>query len=230
MHKGFLPDCVDNSLLHTRACIYPQPGTHSVTRDETQEAIAEWLGQVAKMTNKSLTQIARKAGVNQTTVTRAYKNPENYQNVMSTSTIMRIVNEHKVPPPPLPGFGQAVGFAEPEVIPIEDPDLRGDDLTPDQYAIEVNTRAMMDAGYMPGDMMLVDMAETPRDGDAVIAQNYDNQQGTAETVFRRFKPPHLVAISPDHDQFEPLYVDGKKVMIVGVVVKSWRCRKHSNAA
>ncbi len=47
---------------------------------------------------------------------------------------------------------------------------------------------------MPGDILKIDMRLKPRQGDAVIAQIYDGY-GNAETVFRIFSDPYLIARS-----------------------------------
>jgi len=88
----------------------------------------------------------------------------------------------------------------------------------------VKSGSMALAGYLPGDFLLVDshQSETCRAGDVVIAQNYDNQTGTAKTVLRRFQPPVLLAASADQDDWNALIVDGSNVAIRGRVIASWR--------
>jgi|GEM_PF-998013 len=89
---------------------------------------------------------------------------------------------------------------------------------------KVNTTAMMLAGYMPGDMMLVDQhaAERVGPGDVVIAQAYDWNTGTANTLLRAFAPPALVARSADAKHMAVHIVDGNNVLIRGKVIASWR--------
>ena len=79
-------------------------------------------------------------------------------------------------------------------------------------------------GYMPGDYILVDTnaADRARQGDAVIAQIYDNSAGSATTLLRRFEPPVLVAASMEPDERRVHIVDGTNVIIRGKVVASWR--------
>ena len=88
----------------------------------------------------------------------------------------------------------------------------------------VKSLAMAAGGYLPGDQLLVDthQSERCRAGDVVIAQRYDAQSGTAETVLRRFEPPVLVAASTDPAEGRVLVVDGTNVVIRGKVVASWR--------
>lgn len=86
----------------------------------------------------------------------------------------------------------------------------------------VKSAAMVLGGYLPGDRLLVDthQAERCRAGDAVIAQVY-NRNG-AETLFRRYEPPVLVAASAEPARGRVLVVDGSNVVIRGKVVASWR--------
>lgn len=88
----------------------------------------------------------------------------------------------------------------------------------------VRSLAMSAGGYMPGDQVLVDthQSELCRAGDVVVAQNYNWQTGTAETVLRRFEPPVLVAASTDPADGRVLVTDGNNVVIKGKVIASWR--------
>lgn len=88
----------------------------------------------------------------------------------------------------------------------------------------VKGRAMVLAGYMPGDFILVDThaAERVKAGDAVIAQVYG--RNGARTVFRRFEPPVLVAAGTDPADAGVHVVDGENVVIRGKVVASWRAQ------
>ena len=88
----------------------------------------------------------------------------------------------------------------------------------------VKSLAMAAGGFLPGDQVLVDTHQSERcfAGDVVIAQRYDGQTGTAETVLRRYEPPVLVAASTDPADGRALVVDGNNVVIRGKVIASWR--------
>lgn len=89
---------------------------------------------------------------------------------------------------------------------------------------QVRSRAMALEGMLPGDYMLVDtlVAERTRAGDVVVAQIYDNTNGTATTVLRRHEPPVLVAASPDPEDRRVHVIDGTNVVVRGRVVACWR--------
>jgi hypothetical protein len=86
----------------------------------------------------------------------------------------------------------------------------------------VRGRAMMLAGLLDGDFILVDThaADRVKPGDVVVAQVYTPRGAT--TVLRRFLPPALVAASVEVQDQAVHIVDGVNVLIRGKVVASWR--------
>lgn len=126
------------------------------------------------------------------------------------------------------------GFAESDVAPWTGNGGTGPRLKPIAEALgggrpgvdiwTVKSLSMAAGGYLPGDQLLVDTHQSERckAGDVVVAQRYDGQTGTAETVLRRFEPPVLVAASTDPADGRVLVVDGNNVVIRGKVVASWR--------
>lgn len=88
---------------------------------------------------------------------------------------------------------------------------------------QIRSRAMVLAGFMPGDFVLLDAhnSERARPGDLVVAQIYQ-RNGTAATVLRRLEPPVLVAASNEPDFARVYVVDGDNVAIRGTVIASWR--------
>lgn len=88
----------------------------------------------------------------------------------------------------------------------------------------VRSAALELDGYLIGDRILVDTnaAERVRAGDVVVAQAYDVQRASADTLLRRYEPPVLVSRSPDRTTRRAHVVDGSTVMIRGRVIASWR--------
>lgn len=84
-------------------------------------------------------------------------------------------------------------------------------------AWQLRSSALELAGYLPGDVLLVDLNAKPEDGDVVCAQVYD-RFGRAETQFRLFQRPFVVAASISRDAFRPQIVDEDRVIIRGVVI------------
>jgi hypothetical protein len=89
----------------------------------------------------------------------------------------------------------------------------------------LKTLALESAGYLPGDIVISDNAVHPRAGDAVVAQVYDVRTGTAETVFRLFEPPYLIAASSEPALRKPLLVDNERVIVMGPITQSFRARR-----
>jgi hypothetical protein len=89
----------------------------------------------------------------------------------------------------------------------------------------LKTRAMEDAGYLAGDIVVSDASVPPNAGDAVVAQVYDLRSGSAETVFRILEPPYLIAASSDPGLRKPLLIDNERVKVMGTITQSFRARR-----
>lgn len=128
------------------------------------------------------------------------------------------------------------GFAE-EVVPF-DYQAPGIDRTladviallvqdrPGAAAMQVKTRALEDAGYRVGDIVIVEQGVEPRPGQAVCAQVYD-RHGGAETVLRIYRtagPVRLLFASLADPSAEALLIDDEHVKIMAAVTESFRPR------
>jgi transcriptional regulator with XRE-family HTH domain len=82
----------------------------------------------------------------------------------------------------------------------------------------IRTRALEGLGYLPGDIVIVDLRRKPMPGDVVFAQVYELGRSEPETVMRIYEPPVLVAASFDGQLQRPLMVDDARVKIEGVVL------------
>jgi hypothetical protein len=82
----------------------------------------------------------------------------------------------------------------------------------------MRTRALERIGFLPGDIVIVDLGRRPEADDAVCAQVYDWRRAAAETVMRLYEPPYLVAASLDEGLRRPLVVDNEQVIIKGVLL------------
>lgn len=116
--------------------------------------------------------------------------------------------------------GQPAGFAERDVVP-----LRDHAASPNRFRWAVRSRVLELAGYLPGDVIEFDMGRTPRAGEPVVAQVYDDDIGGADTVLRIYRPPFLTAHSADPAvSQEPILLDqdGTAVKIMGGFVQMVR--------
>ncbi|WGD31305.1 hypothetical protein AncyloWKF20_05625 [Ancylobacter sp. WKF20] len=203
----------------------------SETKQQLRDLHKEWVTTLERTLGMKPSKIAHEAGLSDTTLTRIFW--EDYAGTLSQMTIAKVKARFSVPGP---GEGQAsgamLGFGEGEQVSFSN-DNAGDAnlgriveaMRDGRNAVEpwrIHSRALEDEGIRPGDIVMVDLNGTPQAGDAVCAQVYDLRRGTAETVFRIFEPPFLVAASSDPSLRRPLLVDNERVLIMGVVVGSVR--------
>ncbi len=195
-----------------------------------------YLIQVLDRTGWTQTELASRAGLDPSTLSR-FLSGNRHGHALRASTIRKIEMISGIATAANPGARAAdtsapPGFAEPEAVPL---DMSAE--TPLAAVIAalmrgranldawtLKSRALESAGYRPGDILLVGLNETPVVGDVVCAQVYDWTIGRAETVFRLFQPPYLIAATADPALLRPHVVDNSRVVIKGVVLSSLRGR------
>lgn len=178
---------------------------------------------------KYVSTLAKKAGVDPSTLSKFMRGTRD-GHVLTFPIIHRLETfsgetfnaSSMVPAPPALGEPEAQRLDPASGTALESlvNAARGGRNTVDPWLLK--SRALEAMGLKPGDTLLVDLAMQPKPGDVVCAQVYDWQKGRAETVFRRFDPPYLVAASNDLDLLRPYYIDGQNVRIAGVVTDSFR--------
>jgi transcriptional regulator with XRE-family HTH domain len=205
------------------------------TERELREAVGAWLKRLPELTGQTLTGIAREIGVSTSTLTKPANNPD-HPHVMSFSTIAKIARRYHIPPPS--GMGDELaallpGFAADEASPFKfdgPPDFNAliKAYIADRPGIDpwrLNARALELAGYVPGDVMIVDLNAAPRTRDVVVAQVFDHEMSRTETVWRLYERPYLVAATTDPSLLRPIHEDA--AAIKGVVLVSFRARPVS---
>jgi repressor LexA len=70
---------------------------------------------------------------------------------------------------------------------------------------------MIDAGILPGDLVVVQKQQDARNGDIVVALVGDDEA----TVKRFFREDNRVRLQPENETMEPIYPE--QVAILGVV-------------
>ncbi|MBC8037747.1 MAG: helix-turn-helix transcriptional regulator [Rhizobiales bacterium] len=199
-----------------------------MSQEDEQRA---YLASVMERTGWNQTELAQRAGLDPSTLSR-FINGGREGHALRPGTIRKIEQASG-----LAVSGEAVavaaqGFAESEASPFEvlahSPfkaiiaALAQGRMNLDPWTLQ--SRALEGAGYRPGDILLVALDETPALGDVVCAQIYDWTKGRAETVFRIFQPPYLIAATGDPQLMRPHLVDDGAVTIKGVVLQSLRGR------
>lgn len=203
----------------------PTSQTPSSNVSATQEAARAFIRRVMEIKGWTANRLAKEAKLSTATVHRALNDP---RFVTSTSTLDRISKAGGVSwQLTAARSSTAGGFAEPEAQRYTAEQIKWGhlDITGNEAAWVLATRAVELAGYLPGDHLLVSPDATARAGDLVCAQVYNLQLDTAETVFRVYDPPYLIPRTMDPSiSSKPLLVDNERVMIWGVVLKCLRVR------
>lgn len=189
-----------------------------------------WLTNLLERSGEAPTSLAIRAGLAPTTLTRFLNNPQ-HATALSARTISAVEKATGA------RFGVANSGAlkEREAEPFLHEGEEGGVLSAMVGAVTgkangldpwvLKSRAVEAAGYLPGDIMIVDLNADPRPSDVVCAQVYEWGRGKAETVFRIWEPPSLVTATYDPALRKPLMVDHQNVLIRGVVVASLRPRQ-----
>lgn len=190
-----------------------------------------WFDAILLHRNWNMSQLAEAARVHPSTLSKFRNDPDNIQE-LSTRVVSRIEAASGIPAYRTDAPSAPRGFADREA----DPYVTGG---PDQLVSAVNaakagrngldpwilkSRALETAGYLPGDVLMVDLNAEPRPGDIVCAQIFDSVDN-AQTVFRIFEDPYLVAASLDPMLLKPLHVGRDPVVLRGVVTSSHRPRR-----
>ncbi|MGJ0393013.1 MAG: LexA family protein [Methylocystis sp.] len=188
-----------------------------------------WLTNLLEKSGEAPTSLAMRAGLAPTTLTRFLNNPQ-HATALSARTISAV---EKVTGARF-GVNSIGAIRESEAEPFRQ-DGPDDILNTMVQAVAgrangldpwtLNSRAVEAAGYLPGDVLIVDLNADARPGDVVCAQIYEWGRGKAETVFRIWEPPSLVSATHDPRLRKPLMVDHQNVVIRGVVVASVRPRQ-----
>lgn len=190
-----------------------------------------WLDFVLRTKGWRTAELARRSGVNASTFAKFKNDPENKSRLepgtitlIERATGLKAFDTTQTERPRGLGEQESIPYdAEPvEVLNEAVRALRSGRNGVDPWVLR--SRCLEVAGYVPGDVLMVDMNAKPEQGDVVCAQVYD-RLGRAETVFRIFEDPFLVASSLDGTFFKPLLIDNERVVVRGVVVASFRDRR-----
>jgi len=209
-----------------------------MSEDPKKEARAKkvaWIKQMLASSDESASNLARKAGFSETTLTRFISNPET-ASVPKDTTLNKIAAASNLPRFSKEDDGSAPDRAE--IIPGDEqessPELTefiniSNDLT--CYRQQGN---MLDrAGILDGDLLFVDHNATPRNGDVVFVALRDEAANEATSVFRLFHNTGHISVvltaSNANLDVSSLFqiVDGVNAVIYGVVKYTLRQAERS---
>lgn len=197
--------------------------------DNTRRQQLAWLEAIREETGWNWSELARRAELTPQTFSKFRNDPEN-KAVLDTRTVEKIAAVSPIPHYQNKRGTMPDGFDEGESEPYDagaealvDKAVRAMLAAgPNLQAWTLRTAALENAGYRPGDVLIVDAGGVPREGDVVCAQIYD-QRGGAETAFRIYHKPFLVAAANAARFLAPRMIDAR-VDLRGVVVGSLRGR------
>lgn len=190
----------------------------------------EFVRQVVEKTKTKPTRIATDIGISPSTLTRLINEPDGGKATLRATTIAKLERYSGLTAPTLEmpeGSTPVPAGLREDAIPFEprDADLTvtaaikaiiGGRKNIDPWTMR--SRALECAGFMPGDIVLVDLSVLPRAGEPACAQVYEWRGGTAETVMRIYEPPYLVAATFDGNLRKPLLVDDERVIVKGLIL------------
>lgn len=234
MSSAYLLDAVEISNLHTSRRNFATGRMQFMRKDPRHSAATayrEWLADLPRLTGMSLTAIAKDLGMAASTLTRPLKPGDPGTSTGNARTIDRIISRYGVPPPQFFPDRKVPprGLMEDAVPYAAD---AGDALTQALRALiggrnnidawTLRTRSLELEGFMPGDVVLVDLSARPQPGDAVCAQVYDWARMKAETVMRVFESAGAINLlmtrTMDPGLQKPLVIDNERVVVKGVVL------------
>lgn len=206
--------------------------------DLTRDGVRAWLMDVLARSGETPTALARRAGIAQTTLTRFLNDPDGP--MLSLRTVARVAHVAGSAPAGLdlavssPAAARAPGLEDAEAAPFRAPESLApwlaaalDSIRQGRSAADVwqiRSRALEHVGVLPGDLVVVDLGMRAESGDVVCAQHYEWARASAETIFRIYDPPYLLAASSDPEVRKPLVVDNERVIIKGVMLALLRAR------
>lgn len=190
----------------------------------------DFITTVLAKTGWSQTDLATRAGLDPSTLSRFLTKTRD-GHALRASSLQRIATASGV------SFGETVPS---ETSSLEEPEAEPyiyseqDNRTLAIQALKANrenvdawtlsSRALEGLGYRAGDILLVGLGENPIPGDVVCAQIYDWVKGRAETIFRLYQPPALLAATQDTTLLRPYVLADNSVVIKGVVLYTLRSR------
>lgn len=200
----------------------------SAEKEEFKAVLRTWLESVRASTGWSFERIAREAETSATTLTRFMK-PE-YPHLLSLETVRKISAATRIAPPRgVRADFTPPGFQEAElrhwVPPTSEPSERN---SVDWW--EVRTELLDLEGILPGDKVAIDLNRLPQPGDVVIAQVEVDGGRDVETVLRKYEPPMLTCRTTLRKYPRPEFVDGQRIVIMGVAIKLRREMTSSTVA
>jgi repressor LexA len=92
--------------------------------------------------------------------------------------------------------------------------------TKGDFLLRVKGESMIDAGILDGDLVIVQRAQTARNGEIVVALAGDDESADEATVKTFYRESGRIRLQPENSTMEPIY--SEHVQILGRVVGVFR--------
>ncbi len=92
--------------------------------------------------------------------------------------------------------------------------------TKGDFLLRVKGESMIDAGILDGDLVIVQRAQTARNGEIVVALAGDDESVDEATVKTFYRENGRVRLQPENETMEPIYA--AHVQVIGRVVGVFR--------
>jgi hypothetical protein len=198
------------------------------TRRALLDRQREWLQKIIELTGHKPSQIALRSHVSDTTLTRFLNNPA-HAHSLSQTTIDQIKLAYGIPgPEEFAGRGVMLGLYEADEINDLSHVAQGlpANGSNSRRAWRLKTEALAAVGYLPGDILIVDINVTALPHD-VVAISQVMEHGNPVIKFRVFNPPYLMAAPLERVTLKPMLLDNERITMIGPVVESYRPHRLS---
>ena len=92
--------------------------------------------------------------------------------------------------------------------------------TKGDFVLRIKGESMIDAGILDGDLVIVQRAQTARNGEIVVALAGDDETVEEATVKTFYREKDRIRLQPENETMEPIYAP--QVQILGRVVGVFR--------
>ena len=92
--------------------------------------------------------------------------------------------------------------------------------TKGDFMLRVKGESMIEAGILDGDLVIVQRAQTARNGEIVVALAGDDETADEATVKTFYRESGRIRLQPENSTMEPIYAE--HVQILGRVVGVFR--------
>lgn len=191
--------------------------------DSLRDKQIEFIDSVLERFGWTATDFARRANLAPSTLSK-FRSNDDEGHVLSARTMSKL-EAVAAAPPALSGGGFAESEASPWIpgkstSPLETAITALIDGNPARTPWTLAGNSLIGLGYRPGDVLIVDLNQQPVPGDIVCAQLY--HRNGADTVFRAFEHPFLLAAPPAGELVRPILIDNERALVRGTVMATIR--------